>query len=202
MDFFKEMDNPASSAYNPNSYYEHFKHKGVSFAVSRDQSPDQSYLIPQIHKHPGVGTVTHSLFSINMKNWPAIILHTPCDPKLSTPSPGTFHIRKHLALERMNMSSSIPPNLEPRLANSKHPNWESASLHQDSKQLRTALVLTPTLNPIVCLQVQDTLFLPIGEGGLDLLLVKKDLRTSTGSQVKTLALTNTRSLQISVYTVT
>lgn len=49
---------PASSLYDPNNYHEFTKSKGLTFGLNREQSPDQSYLIPQIHKHPGVGAVT------------------------------------------------------------------------------------------------------------------------------------------------
>jgi hypothetical protein len=69
IDFYKELVTPGSNLYNPNSYYEHLRPKGLSFAVSRDQSPDQSYLIPQIHNHPGVGAVNTNLFSMTTKNW-------------------------------------------------------------------------------------------------------------------------------------
>jgi hypothetical protein len=58
IDFFNEVSTPASNVYNPNGYYNFVKSRGLSFAVSREQSPDQSYLVPQIHKHPGVGAVS------------------------------------------------------------------------------------------------------------------------------------------------
>jgi hypothetical protein len=48
---------PACSLYDPNNYHEFTKSKGLTFGLNREQSPDQSYLIPQIHKHPGVGAV-------------------------------------------------------------------------------------------------------------------------------------------------
>lgn len=68
IDFFREVNTPGSNQYNTNSYHDFVKPKGLSFAVSRDQSPDQSYLIPQIHKHPGVGAVIISIFSMSTKN--------------------------------------------------------------------------------------------------------------------------------------
>ena len=58
---------PAGSDYDPNNYHEFIKSRGLSFGLSREQSPDQSYLIPQIHKHPGVGNVTLSLISMNTR---------------------------------------------------------------------------------------------------------------------------------------
>jgi hypothetical protein len=48
---------PSATMYNPNSYHEFTKIRGKSFGLSREQLPDQSYLVPQIHKHPGVGAV-------------------------------------------------------------------------------------------------------------------------------------------------
>jgi hypothetical protein len=68
VDFFQESETPGSNLYNPTAYNDFVKTKGLSFAVSRDQSPDQSYLIPQIHKHPGVGHVTTALFSTNARS--------------------------------------------------------------------------------------------------------------------------------------
>ena len=67
---------PPSSLYNPNTYYEHIKGKGLTFGLSRDKSPDQSYTIPQIHKHPGVGAVIFHLFSMSLKNNPIVTHHT------------------------------------------------------------------------------------------------------------------------------
>ena len=75
---------PSSALYNPGSYNEFVKNKGLSFGLSREQSPDQSYLVPQIHKHPGVGAVFLLLFSINSKNKVNVTLHIPSVPKLLT----------------------------------------------------------------------------------------------------------------------
>lgn len=62
-DFTSELPKtPAGSVYDPDSYHVFTKTRGLSFGLSREQSPDQSYLIPQIHKHPGVGTVKFPLF--------------------------------------------------------------------------------------------------------------------------------------------
>ena len=68
VDFLPESATPGSSLYNPNNYYEFVKQKGLSFAVSQDQTPNHSYLIPQIHKHPGVGAVLFELFSMNSRS--------------------------------------------------------------------------------------------------------------------------------------
>lgn len=57
-DFTKDQaKTPGSTQYNPDSYYEFTKTKGLSFGQSREKSNDKSYLIPQIHIHPGVGAV-------------------------------------------------------------------------------------------------------------------------------------------------
>ena len=83
-DFTIDLANaPPSSLYNPDNYNEHMKHKGLSFGLSRDQSPDRSYLIPQIHKHPGVGAVSLILFSINLKKLVSLPLLILSDPKRS-----------------------------------------------------------------------------------------------------------------------
>lgn len=55
---------PPSNLYDPNTYYDFAKSKGLSFAISRDQSPDQSYLIPQIHKFPGPANVIYPQVSM------------------------------------------------------------------------------------------------------------------------------------------
>lgn len=82
IDFLKESMTPASNQYNTDNYHELLKSKGLSFALSRDQSPDQSYLIPQIHKHPGVGAVKSYLFSMNSRNQSKIIRLTLSVQKL------------------------------------------------------------------------------------------------------------------------
>ena len=57
-DYTKDLaKTPGSWHYKPNTYYEFAKQKGKSFGVARDKRKDSSYLIPQIHKHPGVGKV-------------------------------------------------------------------------------------------------------------------------------------------------
>ena len=73
---------PSSDLYNPGNYYEATKLRGKSFGLSRDKSPDQSYLVPQIHKHPGVGQVIFQLCSINSKKIISQHLHIRSDPKL------------------------------------------------------------------------------------------------------------------------
>ena len=72
---------PSSSLYNPNTYHEHIKGKGLTFGLSREQSPDQSYMVPQIHKHPGVGAVPFHLFSMNSKNSIIAIPRIPFAPR-------------------------------------------------------------------------------------------------------------------------
>lgn len=74
---------PSSALYNPDNFHEATKIRGKTFGLSRDVSPDQSYLVPQIHKHPGVGAVPFSLFSMNSKSKVNAILHIQFDLKLS-----------------------------------------------------------------------------------------------------------------------
>lgn len=67
-DFTKDLAKaPGSSDYNPNNYHEFTKTKGVTFGSSRQKSNDRSYLIPQIHFHPGPGAVAYNLFSISLR---------------------------------------------------------------------------------------------------------------------------------------
>ena len=75
---------PPSSLYNPNTYHEHIKGKGLTFGLSRERSPDQAYTIPQIHKHPGVGAVPFCLFSMSSRNSQIRIPPTPSVPKPRT----------------------------------------------------------------------------------------------------------------------
>lgn len=54
-DFTKTLNcSPPSTAYQYKSAFEE-KNRGKSFGLSRDQSPDRSYLIPQLQKVPGPG---------------------------------------------------------------------------------------------------------------------------------------------------
>lgn len=63
-DYTKDLAKaPASNLYNANNYYNALRTKGTSFGLSREHSPDRSYLIPQIHCHPGPTNVLISLFS-------------------------------------------------------------------------------------------------------------------------------------------
>jgi hypothetical protein len=56
VDFTKTLTcSPPSTKYVPKSVFEENKDKGNKFGVNRDQSPDRSYLIPQLHKVPGPG---------------------------------------------------------------------------------------------------------------------------------------------------
>ncbi len=48
---------PPSTKYNSKSFVDDSKKKGKSFGLSRELSPDRSYLIPQLHKNPGPGKV-------------------------------------------------------------------------------------------------------------------------------------------------
>lgn len=55
-DFTKTLTcSPASTKYGHKSLFEESKNRGKSFGLSRDQSPDRSYLIPQLNKVPGPG---------------------------------------------------------------------------------------------------------------------------------------------------
>ena len=48
---------PPSTKYEHCSLFEKSKGKGKSFGLSREQSPDRSYLIPQLQRVPGPGKV-------------------------------------------------------------------------------------------------------------------------------------------------
>jgi hypothetical protein len=48
---------PPVNTYNLKTFVEETKSKGKSFGTARDKLPDNSYLIPQMHKIPGPGAV-------------------------------------------------------------------------------------------------------------------------------------------------
>jgi len=48
---------PSSTKYDVDNYYNKIRSKGLTFGLSRDVSPDRSYLVPQLHKNPGPGKV-------------------------------------------------------------------------------------------------------------------------------------------------
>lgn len=74
-DFTKPLTvSPPATKYNQKSFCDDSKKNGLTFGLSRDGSPDRSYLIPQIHKNPGPGKVNFYLFSMIMKNLKKIIL--------------------------------------------------------------------------------------------------------------------------------
>lgn len=53
-DFTQPLNcSPGSTKYSIKSIFDESKDRGKSFGVSRDKSPDRSYLIPQLHKNPG-----------------------------------------------------------------------------------------------------------------------------------------------------
>lgn len=57
-DFTKDQTaSPGATKYMHKSIFENSKARGKSFGLSRESSPDNSYLVPQIHKHPGPGQV-------------------------------------------------------------------------------------------------------------------------------------------------
>ena len=59
-DFTKNrIVSPGSARYNHYSPIGQAK-KGIGFGASREESPDRSYLVPQIHTNPGVGEVAMS----------------------------------------------------------------------------------------------------------------------------------------------
>ena len=58
-DFTKDFTcSPPSTKYLHRSVFEKSPNKGKSFGLSREGSPDRSYLIPQLHKVPGPGNVS------------------------------------------------------------------------------------------------------------------------------------------------
>lgn len=60
-DFTKDRTHsPAATKYLIKSVFEESKGRGRSFGLSRELSPDQSYLVPQLQKVPGPGQVIYS----------------------------------------------------------------------------------------------------------------------------------------------
>lgn len=71
-DFTKDLTvSPRATLYSHKSVFDQdtSTKRGKSFGLSREKSPDRSYLIPQIHKHPGPGNVK---FSYNLVLKPKI----------------------------------------------------------------------------------------------------------------------------------
>lgn len=64
-DFTKPITcSPPSTKYNIKSDFDAQREKGKSFGLSRDSSPDRSYLVPQLHKMPGPGQVPHEFILV------------------------------------------------------------------------------------------------------------------------------------------
>lgn len=55
---------PPSTKYNSKSFVDESKKSGKTFGISRELSPDRSYLIPQLHKNPGPGNVFFCLILV------------------------------------------------------------------------------------------------------------------------------------------
>lgn len=98
---------PASTQYNTNSYYEFTKFKGLSFGLSREQSPDRSYLIPQIHKHPGPDAVKIMLLSMTTRSLQKLHLLTLSGLRRLIRLRGICHIRRLQDQEPTRPLSSI-----------------------------------------------------------------------------------------------
>lgn len=71
-DFTKDLTaSPRATLYSHKSVFDQDTSikRGKTFGLSRERSPDRSYLIPQIHKHPGPGNVQISnIFSMKIKS--------------------------------------------------------------------------------------------------------------------------------------
>ena len=88
---------PASDKYLHKSVFEENKNKGRTFGLSRNQSPDRSYILTQLNKLPGPGQYDNSVkpkmtisYSYSMKQK----LKDFVGDKLSykkTPGPGTYN---------------------------------------------------------------------------------------------------------------
>jgi len=59
---------PPATSYQIKSFVEESKGKGNSFGTARDKIPDRSYLIPQMQRVPGPGTVFLYLLSMKMRS--------------------------------------------------------------------------------------------------------------------------------------
>ena len=115
---------PPSNQYNPDTYFHHVKSKGLTFGLSRESSPDRSYLIPQIHKNPSPSQVILTLSSTKLKNQWKIHLHIRLGPKQLTPYNATCPIRNHQALVHTKRSNFPHQNLTSRWASSRTQKWE------------------------------------------------------------------------------
>lgn len=74
---------PPSTKYKSKSFVDDSKKNGKTFGISRDLSPDRSYLIPQLHKNPGPGKVFISfIYSMTTKRSNKITLVIHLDQEL------------------------------------------------------------------------------------------------------------------------
>lgn len=77
---------PPATKYEIKSFVDESREKGKSFGLHREKLPDNSYLVPQLHKIPGPGGVSIALFSTKTTRRKWAITASPCGPSPSTSS--------------------------------------------------------------------------------------------------------------------
>ena len=129
-DFTKTVTcSPASTKYEFKSLFEE-KNRGKSFGLSRDKSPDRSYLIPQLEKMPGPGqyrdqfnakmTISYTMRpktndfiedKITFKNNPGPGAYQDIDLE---PESGRFRISKYSDTKYAKINSKPPRFQDPK----------------------------------------------------------------------------------------
>ena len=86
-DFTKDLTaSPGATKYNIRSIFDENKTRGKSFGLSRELSPDRSYLVPQLNKVPGPGQVKYMLLSTRIKSKPGCPKASPSGQRLEISS--------------------------------------------------------------------------------------------------------------------
>lgn len=77
---------PPATKYEIKTFLDDSREKGKSFGLHREKLPDNSYLVPQLHKIPGPGGVSFVLFSTKTTRRKSPITASPCGPSQSISS--------------------------------------------------------------------------------------------------------------------
>lgn len=90
---------PPATKYEIKTFLDESKEKGKSFGTTREKLPDNSYLVPQLHKVPGPGFVLIKICSMIMRNTEKETIVSPCVRSLSTSLRKNCHTSNLLDLE-------------------------------------------------------------------------------------------------------
>lgn len=77
-------NSPPVTKYKQKTFTDLSKNNGKSFGQARDKLPDNSYLVPQMHKMPGPGQVLLFIFSTKIKKIKAMTTDSLLEINLMT----------------------------------------------------------------------------------------------------------------------